>query len=475
MAETWAISGLDLHLDLAGPRVRAALEARAARGGPSGRLRAGHAAAVLAGARGRPRIARNTVAEAYGQLVAEGWLTAVQGSGTRVAERGAPARPAAAAADRRGGRARRATTCGPGRPTCRRFPRPAWLAAARRALTPRAVRRARLRRPARAGPSCAPRWPTTWPGRAASAPPPTGSWSAPGSPRRSALLCQVLRRARRRHARGRGTTGSGGTGRSPRAAGCALRRCRWTATARVVEAARSGRRGRCSPRRTSSRSGSPLAPRRRRRGHRLGPARGGLVIEDDYDGEFRYDRQPARRDAGARARARRVRRHREQDARARAAAGLAGRPARRCSTTLVAAKALADRQQRRDRPAHPGRAASPRAATTATSAARGSSTAGAATGWSRRWPAARPGPGAGIAAGLHALRRAAARRERGRRGRRAPPRAGWPSRGCANFRHGAGSQPAGARGRLRQAARARVHGRGGAAGCCSIWPMIALT
>src|SRR5262249_60982844 len=40
-------------------------------------------------------IARNTVADCYAQLVAEGWLTARQGSGTRVAER-VPSPPPAA-------------------------------------------------------------------------------------------------------------------------------------------------------------------------------------------------------------------------------------------------------------------------------------------------------------------------------------------------------------------------------------------
>ena len=45
-------------------------------------------AAVVAGARGRPRIARNTVADAYGQLAAEGWLTARAGAGTWVTDRG---------------------------------------------------------------------------------------------------------------------------------------------------------------------------------------------------------------------------------------------------------------------------------------------------------------------------------------------------------------------------------------------------
>ena len=80
-------------------------------------------------------IARNTVADAYAELVAEGWLTARQGSGTRVAERAAPRRPAPprpGAPDRRRARVRPAA----------RHPRPRapsrapqWLAAARRALT----------------------------------------------------------------------------------------------------------------------------------------------------------------------------------------------------------------------------------------------------------------------------------------------------------------------------------------------------
>ena len=87
MAKTWAISGVDLHLDLKGPRVRAALETAlrdavsTGRLAPGGRLPSSRALASDLG------IARNTVAEAYGQLVAEGWLTALQGSGTRVAQR----------------------------------------------------------------------------------------------------------------------------------------------------------------------------------------------------------------------------------------------------------------------------------------------------------------------------------------------------------------------------------------------------
>ncbi len=89
MKKTWANSGLDLHLDLPASRVRAGLETAlrdAVRDGrlhPGARLPPSRALAADLG------IARNSVAEAYGQLVAEGWLTARTGSGTWVA----PPRP----------------------------------------------------------------------------------------------------------------------------------------------------------------------------------------------------------------------------------------------------------------------------------------------------------------------------------------------------------------------------------------------
>ena len=74
--------GLDLHLELTGPRVRAAIEAALRQAVQTGRLTAGMrlpASRTLAADLG---VARNTIADAYGQLVAEGWLTARQGSGT---------------------------------------------------------------------------------------------------------------------------------------------------------------------------------------------------------------------------------------------------------------------------------------------------------------------------------------------------------------------------------------------------------
>src|SRR5580693_9016366 len=94
--DTATAAGLDLHLDLTGPRRRAAVEAALRQAVQSGRLPAGTrlpATRTLAADLG---IARNTVADAYGQLVAEGWLTARQGSGTHVSERAAATRDAAA-------------------------------------------------------------------------------------------------------------------------------------------------------------------------------------------------------------------------------------------------------------------------------------------------------------------------------------------------------------------------------------------
>ncbi len=131
MAKTWAISGVDLHLDPAGPRVRAALERElraAVRGGrlaPGTRLPSSRALARDLG------LARNTVAAAYGQLVAEGWLEGRQGSGTRVAPRPAPDEPSPSTPPPR---AAPQFDLRAGRPDVTLFPQREWLAAARRAL-----------------------------------------------------------------------------------------------------------------------------------------------------------------------------------------------------------------------------------------------------------------------------------------------------------------------------------------------------
>jgi GntR family transcriptional regulator/MocR family aminotransferase len=130
-------SGLDLHVELAGPRVRASLETALRQAVQTGRLAAGTrlpASRTLAADLG---VARNTVADVYGQLVAEGWLTARQGSGTRVAEHPAaepPAVAAPAATAPEPGEAPRYSLKA-GLPDLSEFPRTAWLAAARKAVT----------------------------------------------------------------------------------------------------------------------------------------------------------------------------------------------------------------------------------------------------------------------------------------------------------------------------------------------------
>ncbi|MFB6841244.1 PLP-dependent aminotransferase family protein [Streptomyces sp. NPDC056361] len=157
MANEWATFGSDLHLELRGPRLRAGLMEALREAVRSGRLEAGTrlpSSRTLAADLG---MARNTVADAYAELVAEGWLTARQGSGTRVAKRAAarrapapasgpaprtartPAppsgarRPAPPPAGRRPGTS--AHDLKAGTPDLAAFPRAEWLKAYRRALT----------------------------------------------------------------------------------------------------------------------------------------------------------------------------------------------------------------------------------------------------------------------------------------------------------------------------------------------------
>ncbi len=92
MTDSWATFGADLHLEPVGQGLRSGLmealreAVRTGRLAPGTRLPSSRALAADLG------VARNTVADAYAELVAEGWLTARQGSGTRVAQRSAPRR-----------------------------------------------------------------------------------------------------------------------------------------------------------------------------------------------------------------------------------------------------------------------------------------------------------------------------------------------------------------------------------------------
>ena len=134
MKDDWAtlVAGADLHLDLTGTGLRAGLldalreAVRTGRLVPGARLPSTRSLAADLG------VARNTVADAYAELIAEGWLIAQQGSGTRVARR---AEPRSAAARTRPTPRRPSHGLLPGSPNLAEFPRTQWLAAARRALT----------------------------------------------------------------------------------------------------------------------------------------------------------------------------------------------------------------------------------------------------------------------------------------------------------------------------------------------------
>jgi GntR family transcriptional regulator / MocR family aminotransferase len=76
-------------------------------------------------------VSRGVVTEAYSQLVAEGYLVARQGAPTRVAEAAAPSPPATRATRRP---SPPPYDLLPGRPDLAAFPREQWLAATRRAL-----------------------------------------------------------------------------------------------------------------------------------------------------------------------------------------------------------------------------------------------------------------------------------------------------------------------------------------------------
>ncbi|MFD9466714.1 PLP-dependent aminotransferase family protein [Streptomyces sp. NPDC060027] len=288
MARTWATLGVDLHVEPTGSGVRKGLTealreaVRSGRLAPGTRLPSSRSLATDLG------IARNTVADAYADLVAEGWLTARQGSGTRVAER-TVVRPAREAAPRRREQGGPAYDLVPGRPDLASFPRTAWLKAARRAL--------------------------------AGAPHDALGYGDPrGRPELRTALAGYLSRARGVRADPDRIVICSGFSDGLTLLGAVLRQRGLRSIA--VESYgldvhwnllhRSGLRtnplpfdelGTDTGRMTGVRAvlltpahqfpmGVPLHPDRRAAVVGWARRTGGLVLEDDYDGEFRYDRQP---------------------------------------------------------------------------------------------------------------------------------------------------------------------------------------
>ncbi len=289
----WATFGVDLHLELDGRDDggrRAGLERvlrEAVRGGrltPATRLPSTRALAAELG------LSRGTVTAAYDQLIAEGWLTARTGSGTVVAAlpRDSDARPSpltTAAPPRFDLR--------PGSPDPSSFPVAGWLRTARRAL--------------------------------ADAPASAYGYGDPrGRPELRAALAGYLGRARGvRTDPDRIVVTSGAvqalallvsalaaTGDRPVVAmedpGLPLhrevvRRAGATVLALPVDelgartdrlSTQDGVRAAVLTPAHQYPTGVTLHPTRRRAALAWARDQDGLIVEDDYDGEFRYDRQP---------------------------------------------------------------------------------------------------------------------------------------------------------------------------------------
>ncbi|MFF4145633.1 PLP-dependent aminotransferase family protein [Streptomyces sp. NPDC001698] len=284
MEDFWSGAGLDLHLepDAATGR-RAGLEKALRDAVRDGRLSPGTRLPATRRLAAELGVSRGTAKAAYDQLVAEGYLTARQGSGTRVAalpavdaqEPGAAARARAPRFDLR-----------PGSPDVGTFPAAAWLRALRRAIATAPSLtydygdpRGRIElRTALSG----------YLGRARGViAPPERIVITSGYVQGLALLTRVL-------------DGAEVAMEDP---GLPFHREVVRRAGGSVAPVRVDERGVCAQDLGEQRAvvvtpahqyptGVTLHPERRHALTDWARARGGLIVEDDYDGEFRYDRQP---------------------------------------------------------------------------------------------------------------------------------------------------------------------------------------
>ena len=286
MAKSWATSGLDLHLDLAGSRVRAALETALREAVGSGRLLPGArlpSSRALAADLG---LARNTVADAYGQLVAEGWLATRQGAGTWVAERAAP--PHVPVAPAQAGASRIRYDLRAGVPDLSAFPRSAWLAAARRALSAAPLHDVLGYADARGLPQLREALADYLSRARGVAVTPERVVVCAGFTQGLELLCEVLR------ARGAVTIAAEAYGHARHRHIAEVKGLRVTsvpvdASGAVIDQLGEAAAALLTPAHQFP-LGMALAARQRRRAVEWAVRTGGLIIEDDYDGELRYDR-----------------------------------------------------------------------------------------------------------------------------------------------------------------------------------------
>jgi GntR family transcriptional regulator/MocR family aminotransferase len=286
MAGSRATSGADLALELTGRPVRAGLEDQlrdAIRDGrlqPGTRLPSSRALATELG------VGRNSVADALAQLVAEGWLVARHGAGTWVADR--PDDVAAASPSRPEGDRPSRFDLRPGIPDLSAFPRSAWVAASRRALAvapdrslgygdPRGLR---VLRDALADYLGRARRVAVDPGRIV---------VCAGISHGLALVCGLLRR------RGATTVAVEAYGHRAHhdlivSGGLGLATVPVDGRGAVVDALGEAGAVLLTPAHQFP-MGVVLDPARRRRAIRWAADGGAIIVEDDYDGEFRYDRQ----------------------------------------------------------------------------------------------------------------------------------------------------------------------------------------
>ncbi|MFD8480689.1 PLP-dependent aminotransferase family protein [Kitasatospora sp. NPDC059673] len=280
--------GTDLFLELSGRGSRRAQLMQALREAvDSGRLAPGTRLPPYRSLARDLGIARNTVADAYAELVAEGRLSARQGSGTRVAHRAAPLPTGRDALVRRTAARPVVHDLMPSSPDASTFPRADWLASARRAVS--------------AAPNDA-----------------FGVGDPRGRPELRTALAEYLARSRGVRTDPDRIVVCAGFAHALRllggildgpvaveAYGLAFHRGLLTeagrrtlpigvdrAGARTAELAATDARAALLTPAHQFPTGGPLHAERRALAVDWARAHGGLLLEDDYDGEFRYDRQP---------------------------------------------------------------------------------------------------------------------------------------------------------------------------------------
>ncbi|MDT5341880.1 MAG: GntR family transcriptional regulator / MocR family aminotransferase [Mycobacterium sp.] len=287
-----SVAGLDLHLDRPGGRVRDSVMDAVRDAIRSGRLVPGTRLPSSRALAADLRVARNTVARAYAELIAEGWLTSQHGSGTLVAQRAAEVVGSVASPPKRRTQRRLDHDFRPGHPDLSSFPRTEWSRAVKRALN--------------------------------AAPFEAFGYTEPhGRPELRGALAQYLARARGVRARPGNTVICSGAAEGLNLVAGALAEAGVAAVAveefglYTQRASLARARLRCPPLTVDSHGadvmaldgmadaggvlltpshqfplGVPLHSDRRAAVVDWARRTGGLIIEDDYDGEFRYDRSP---------------------------------------------------------------------------------------------------------------------------------------------------------------------------------------